>query len=209
MSDSSNNLVYRGEVTLNSCSKRKNEDWVPTDSKSQPPRGALVDGSLQGPDRCELFVIEASKDQGDGRFTAKLQSDYNRVARHLSDMLWDMEKKVGTRFIAKPGVQLLGCLMPGAAFSCYGLSHKGYVSYFFQLGKKYNVPPGKKGIRRFLDILKFAARIRICLNDMVEKFNSNNESAQDEGTCFPCLATPDKSKKTRKSAAHHESSSGT
>ena len=48
--------------------------------------------------------MEAYKDQGSGRPTAKTTHDYDKVAQHCSDMARVLEKKAGSQFLAKPNI---------------------------------------------------------------------------------------------------------
>ncbi|KAI4264621.1 MAG: hypothetical protein L6R42_000283 [Xanthoria sp. 1 TBL-2021] len=158
---------HRGEIMLAANQARKYNHWQATGSKGQARHAALVDGKLTGPQGCEYFVLEASKTQGGGAPKAKSTEDYDKVGRHLLDMASSLEGVTDAAFLSNNGVQLIGCICSGASISFYGLSHRGYTSFFYPLGPKFEMPKSTRCISKFLNILKQMISIHIHLNDMV------------------------------------------
>lgn len=157
-----------------------------------------MDGKIDGPGKCEFLVIEASKDQGAGRPSAKSSHDYDKVARHCSDMARALEKNAGSQFLTKPNVQVIGILTSGSSLCMYGLSHKGYLSFFYPLGPRYDIPCGKSGIPTLLRILKQVVGLRLHLENMVEMFHNYGDAHDDDGTVIPNLPTPKKADSAQK-----------
>ena len=147
-----------------------------------------MNAKLTGPESCELLVIEAAKDLGD-RPSMNSEKDKAKLERHLSDMLLAAEAKIGHKFIATPGNELLGIFfMPGASFQLYGFSHRGYVSFMYPIGRKYHMPSNRRGIGSFLEILKIAAKVKIHLNNVVGRcYQLDEQDESSQGTAFACL----------------------
>lgn len=131
------------------------------------------------------------------RPTVKIAHDYDKLARHCSDMARALEKKIDSQFLAESNIQLIGALILESALSFYGLSQQGYMSFLSPLGETHEVPSFRLDLTKFLKLLKLVVRVRLHLENMSRNFYHFEEAQMDESTVIPNLPNPKKSKSTR------------